>query len=274
MTLITRNEASNLAACIEPIRDLVDEIVVVDTGSTDATVDIARSLGARVFETTWDDDFAAARNMALSHATGDWAFILDADDRVLPSELPKLRELFGALGTDNVGYCMRRVSLAQDGGIANVAEKPLLFQRRSDIRWAYRVHGTIAPSIVRSGGRLVVTKIGIVHTGYRDDVVLREKAMRNLRLIDRDLVDHPADPFLLFYRGTILVDLEQWTEGVVTLTMCAPLVPSNSDMGRALASSLALALRHEGRLDDGRGWCERLGNRIRPSQLSFLRRPS
>ena len=79
------------------MRGLFDEIVVVDTGSVDRTKEIAREFGAKVFDFVWIDDFAAARNEALAHATGDYAFWLDADDVVEPGEREKLRALLGGL---------------------------------------------------------------------------------------------------------------------------------------------------------------------------------
>ena len=97
LTMIVRDEEKNLPHCLDSVRDVFDEIVVVDTGSKDRTVEIARSFGARVFDFVWVDDFAAARNEALSHATGDYVFWLDADDVVEPAEKEKLRALLGSL---------------------------------------------------------------------------------------------------------------------------------------------------------------------------------
>ena len=93
LTMIVRNEEHNLPHCLESVRGLFDEIVVVDTGSTDRTKEIAAGFGANVVEFAWIDDFAAARNVALGNATGDYAFWLDADDVVEPPERIKLEEL-------------------------------------------------------------------------------------------------------------------------------------------------------------------------------------
>ena len=97
LTMIVRDEEENLARCLGSVRGLFDEIVVVDTGSVDRTKEIAREFGARVFDFVWIDDFAAARNEALAHATGDYAFWLDADDVVEPDEKEKLRALLDGL---------------------------------------------------------------------------------------------------------------------------------------------------------------------------------
>ncbi len=86
LTMIVKNEEANISKCLRSVAGLFDEIVVVDTGSTDRTVEIAREFGGRVFDFVWVDDFAAARNAALARATGDCAFWLDADDVIDPPE--------------------------------------------------------------------------------------------------------------------------------------------------------------------------------------------
>ena len=95
--MIVRDEEENLPRCLESVRGIFDEVIVVDTGSVDRTKEIAREFGARVFDFVWIDYFAAARNEALSHATGDYAFWLDADDVVEADQLEKLRALLAGL---------------------------------------------------------------------------------------------------------------------------------------------------------------------------------
>src|SRR5258706_2395792 len=111
VTMIIKNEAARLEACLSSVRDLVDEMVVVDTGSSDASVEIAKRLGARVHRFAWCDDFSAARNEALRHATKDWIFILDADERLLDEDRNKLRALIDSLDDRNAGYLMNQVCL-------------------------------------------------------------------------------------------------------------------------------------------------------------------
>ena len=94
--LIARNEEKFLGACLESVRGLADEIVVVDTGSTDRTVEIAKQHGAKVDHFTWCDDFSAARNLALAHATGDWVLVLDADETVPSSSHAAMRALMAS----------------------------------------------------------------------------------------------------------------------------------------------------------------------------------
>ncbi len=80
LSMIVRNEETNLATCLASAADLVDEMIVMDTGSTDRTKEVAARFGARIFDFPWCDDFSAARNASADHANGDWLFILDADD--------------------------------------------------------------------------------------------------------------------------------------------------------------------------------------------------
>jgi glycosyltransferase involved in cell wall biosynthesis len=97
LTMIVKNEEANLPHCLASVEGIFDEIVVVDTGSTDRTREIAREFGAKVFDFEWIDNFAAARNEALSHATGDYAFWLDADDVIEPEQREKLVALLAGL---------------------------------------------------------------------------------------------------------------------------------------------------------------------------------
>jgi len=109
LCMIVKNEEPNLADCLSSIRDLVDEMVVLDTGSTDRTRAIAQSLGARVHELPWCDHFAAARNESIRHATGDWIFWLDADDRIDEPNREKLRQLFASQLSNPSLPCMGAV---------------------------------------------------------------------------------------------------------------------------------------------------------------------
>ncbi len=101
--MIVKNEQDNLPACLRSVAGLFDEIIVVDTGSTDRTREIAAEFGARVFDFVWVNDFAAARNAALARATGDYAFWLDADDVIDPPEREKLRRLLDGLYSGDGG---------------------------------------------------------------------------------------------------------------------------------------------------------------------------
>ncbi len=107
LSLIVKNEERALPICLGSAADLVHEIILIDTGSTDRTKEVAASFGARVFDFAWRDDFAAARNESLRHATGDWIFWVDADDRLDEENRQKLRNLFAGLKDENAAYVMK-----------------------------------------------------------------------------------------------------------------------------------------------------------------------
>jgi glycosyltransferase involved in cell wall biosynthesis len=110
LTMIVRDEEENLSQFFESVRGVFDEIIIVDTGSKDRTIEIAQSFGAMVFEFAWVDSFSAARNEALPHATGDYAFWLDADDVVMPAEKEKLHALLGSPKRPGRGAGAQRVN--------------------------------------------------------------------------------------------------------------------------------------------------------------------
>jgi glycosyltransferase involved in cell wall biosynthesis len=115
----------------------------------------ARHCGARVYEFSWCDDFVAARNQSLQHATGDWIFWLDADDRIDEANHLRLRTLFANLPEESVAFLMRYVAL-DDGapGRTSAVDHAKVFSNLPQIRWEYRVHEQILPAVLRLAGRI------------------------------------------------------------------------------------------------------------------------
>jgi GT2 family glycosyltransferase len=208
LTMIVRDEQENLPACLESARGLFDEVIVVDTGSADRTKEVARSLGARVFDFAWCDDFAAARNAALGHATGDYAFWLDADDRVDPPQRDRLRALFDGLGGGGgAAYVLRCLCEAdRDGRGETVVDHIRLFPLRDDVRWSYRVHEQILPALRRAKVEVRRADAVIRHVGYRDPVLRSRKLDRDVRLLEAELRERPGDPFVLFNLGWVAME--------------------------------------------------------------------
>jgi GT2 family glycosyltransferase/tetratricopeptide (TPR) repeat protein len=202
LCIIVKNEEHNLPACLDSAADLVDEVIVVDTGSSDRTREIAQQRGAKVFEFAWVDSFAAARNECLRHATGEWIFWMDADDRLDDSNREKLRALFAGLNDDSAAYSMKCVCVAESPeGTATVVDHIRLFRNHPEVRWQYRVHEQILPGVRRLGGMVRATDIRIHHVGYTDPALRLRKHQRDFRLLQLDLADHPDDPFILFNLG-------------------------------------------------------------------------
>ncbi len=213
LTMIVRDEERNLPACLESARGLFDEIVLVDTGSTDRTVEIARSFGARVFDFVWVGDFASARNAALARATGDYAFWLDADDVLEPCERARLQSLLASLEQgDDHAYVVRCACDADGngGGGQTVVDHIRLFPLRGDVRWMYRVHEQILPSLRRAGIGVRWSDVTVRHTGYSDPALRGRKLLRDEAILLEELGDRPDEPFVLFNLGCIAVERRDW----------------------------------------------------------------
>jgi GT2 family glycosyltransferase/thioredoxin-like negative regulator of GroEL len=209
LTMIVRDEEHNLGACLAGFAPLVDEVVVVDTGSADRTRDVARAHGAKVFEFPWVDDFAAARNAALGHATGDYAFWADADDRVDGDNARALRDLFAGLSAaDPRAWVVKcRCPGGRPGAAATVVDHVRVFPLRPDVRWTYRVHEQVLPALRAAGVPVDWSAATVEHVGYVDPAVRRRKLARDTRLLERELADRPGDPFALFNLGSVYHEL-------------------------------------------------------------------
>ncbi|MHB1558022.1 MAG: glycosyltransferase [Isosphaeraceae bacterium] len=215
--MIVRDEERNLANCLESVRGIFDEIVVVDTGSVDRTVEIARSFGARVFDFVWVDDFAAARNAALARATGDYAFWLDADDVVEPAEREKLAGLLAGLSLDSPPAYVVKCACdpGEDGsGGETVVDHIRLFPLGQAIRWTYRVHEQILPALRRVGVPVKWSGVTVRHTGYSNRAVRARKLARDSRILAGELEERPGDPFVLFNLGAIAIERQAWREAL------------------------------------------------------------
>ncbi|HWR21606.1 MAG TPA: glycosyltransferase family 2 protein, partial [Verrucomicrobiae bacterium] len=195
LCMVVRNEETNLSRCLESVKGVIDEIIIVDTGSTDRTVEIAQQYGAKIFSHRWDNDFAAARNVSLSHATSDWILVLDADETLAEEDRGRLRALLRPDGP--TAYLLNIVSPVDDrrSSHAVINAFPRLFRNRPEIRFEGRVHEQVSPSIARMGGTVSPSEIRIHHQGYHSRWVdLSAKRQRNIHLLRRQLTDHPDDP--------------------------------------------------------------------------------
>ena len=207
LCMIVKNEEANLPSCLQPVADLVDEIIVVDTGSTDQTKECARRIGAKVFDFAWVDSFAAARNESLRQATGEWIFWLDGDDRLDEVNLQKLRRLLAELPDENNAYMMCQWSAPDQMTGANlVVDQARLFRNLPKARWTYRVHEQIFVPLKENGAREVRTDIVIHHLGYQEPEMRQRKRERNLRLLRLEMEENPRDGFIYFNLANATMD--------------------------------------------------------------------
>ncbi len=198
--LITKNEAARLPRCLASVAAVAHEIIVVDTGSTDDTIAVASQFGAHVLRATWNDDFSAARNVALDAAACEWILSIDADEWLSPSGH---RALFQAIAAPDV--CAYKVSLVNhlDGGREDRELLTRLFRRDPRVRFKGRIHEQVTEALVplvRGGDRWPeLRSVVIEHDGYLRAVINeKQKSERNQRLLSIAVEEEPSDPYLRY----------------------------------------------------------------------------
>jgi GT2 family glycosyltransferase/tetratricopeptide (TPR) repeat protein/glycosyltransferase involved in cell wall biosynthesis len=206
LCMIARDNERTIGAALEVIRRYVDDIVVVDTGSTDRTPEIAASLGARVFHFPWCDDFSAARNESIRHALGDWIFWMDTDDSMDEENARKVPEVVsGVIPRDIMGFLMkvRCPSSGRNGDQGAIeVDQVKLFRNLPELRFEGRIHEQILMAIRRAGGTVAWTDIFVVHSGSDQSPEGRAKKIeRDLRILDLEYKERPDHPFTLFNLG-------------------------------------------------------------------------
>jgi glycosyltransferase involved in cell wall biosynthesis len=202
LCMIVRDEAHQLADCLTPLADLFDDIVIVDTGSRDETRQIARRFTHRVVDFAWCDDFSAARNESLHRAAGEWIFWLDADDRLTPENVARLRTILNALSSRPSAFLMDTLCVASSAGeMERVVTQPRLFRRHPALKWRRRIHEQLDPWPAALGFEMSFSDVRIDHLGYLDAAVVERKLQRNIRLLRMEYAINPDDPDALIDLG-------------------------------------------------------------------------
>lgn len=199
--MIVKNEAKNLANCLKSIKDIANEIIVIDTGSIDNTKEIALNHGAKVYDFEWIDDFSAARNYSIEKATGDWILILDGDDEFEIKDSEKLLNIINCKDSGDICLFNTVCYVGETPGndkIMNVNIR--LFKNTPNLRYQGKIHECLVPK-----GFVAETKlydVTIYHYGYLNSYVREQnKRDRNMRILEGQLKDDPENPFLLFCMG-------------------------------------------------------------------------
>ncbi|HLC97553.1 MAG TPA: tetratricopeptide repeat protein [Candidatus Nanoarchaeia archaeon] len=180
LCMIAKNEEALLGQCLRSVQELVDEIILVDTGSTDKTKEIASTFGAKVYDFTWCDDFAAARNESLKYATGDWILILDADEVLEPEDGQKIKEAVNEGGV--AGFRMLTRNYSNDSSLSGwqpVLNDPFaksvqgwypslkvrLFQRQESLAFQGKIHELIDEQALLKRGKVLTLSVPVHHYG-------------------------------------------------------------------------------------------------------------
>lgn len=198
LCIIVKNEEKTIGNCLDSVKDLCDEIIIVDTGSTDQTKEIVKNYTDRILNFTWIDDFAAARNFAFSQATMDYILWLDADDILIPPDQEKFLALKKSLDPTVDAVSMPyHYAFDQFGNVSFSFRRNRLVKRERNYKWVGAVHEYLAV-----GGNIISSDICVTHRRVRE-----HSSDRNLKIFERRKEKgEPFSPRDLYYYGNELFD--------------------------------------------------------------------
>ena len=214
LCMIVKNEEQMLPDCLESVKNVVDEIIIVDTGSTDNTIEIAKKYGAKIYNFDWINDFSAARNESIKYSTSNWILYLDADERLTPQSQNTIRVLLQTASEDVGAY---HITIESDHRqLDGSPEKhrgayPRLFRNLGypNIKFMGRVHEQISPSIIAMGKLTLASDLVIEHLGYNmSEEVMNKKVDRNYKLLLEHIKEEPTNGYAWFQLGQTLGRME------------------------------------------------------------------
>lgn len=220
LCMIVKNEEANLPKCLESVQNLVDEMVVMDTGSTDQTVEIAEKFGAVVPTFAWTNDFAEARNEALKYVTGDWVLVLDADEILNRKVASQIKEAISQDETLVVNLVRHEIGASQ----SPYSLVSRLFRNHSDIRFSRPYHAIIDDSVTEllrkeSHWKIVdLPAITVFHYGYTPGAIASlDKYNRAQQAMESFLEKNPNDPYTCSKLGALYFQIGKEKEAIKLL---------------------------------------------------------
>ncbi len=221
--MMVKDEEDMLPGCLDSIKPLAYEIIVVDTGSTDRTMEIARSYGAKVYHHPWENDFSKHRNQSISYANGDWFLIIDADERLNSDKLDigRMKKLLSTLPSE-VHVLLATVKDFDRGGVIKATFKsPRLFRNGVEAHY----EGTIHNQPMITGG-VMFSDLKILHYGY--DLApdkMEAKFTRTNTLLKRRIKENPEDFEAYFYLSSLHASRQKYTEAIEYGKKCLQCLP-------------------------------------------------
>ncbi len=256
LCMIVKDEEQMLPKCLDAVAEFVDELIIVDTGSTDRTVEIAESFGAKVLHHTWTGDFSEARNVGFDAATCDWKMFLDADEVLVEGEGPKLRALLGHTWREAMYLVETNYTGDMDHGTSVDHNALRIFRNRPEYRFRDRIHEQIAYALPLITERLEVSQVRIDHFGYLGVVrEERDKSRRNIELLEQQIEEGNNGPFVHFNLGSEHMAIDEPEAALAEFRIAWELMESDPDRGSypyfpSLASRYLRSLRHCGHYDE------------------------
>lgn len=204
--IMMKNEEKNLPRMLESIKDVCDKIVIIDTGSTDKSIEIAKEYGATVITTKWQDDFSYHRNQAFDYAAGaEWFLVIDCDESIIIPDPQEFRRRLSKIDQGINALCCLVGEVGTDGKHTLVWPGVRFFRAAGKPYYKYIVHNKVKYEGYAGG-----TDIMINHYGYKSGEVLQRKYERTKALLQKRLDLDPADFIAMYYIAQIAVGESDW----------------------------------------------------------------
>lgn len=216
LCMIVKNEEKNLSASLDSIKPIADEIIIVDTGSKDKTLEIAKKYADLLIQIPWDDDFSKARNISLEEATGEWILVMDADEIFCQEDMEALKEII-LQKQEYEGFFIKVINRKKQifGEEEESFSALRLFKNRKTYRFSGAIHEQIGYSIPSE--KLAFTSIRIIHQGHHNPAKNKERSKRNIRILEKELTNEPDHPFHRFNLGVEYMALHQFKKAIEQL---------------------------------------------------------
>ncbi len=260
--MIVKNEEAMLEGCLESIKNVADEIIIVDTGSTDNTKAIAAKFNAKIYDFAWQNDFALARNESIKHSTGDWILYIDADERLAAESQAVIRTYIEEALPEIGGLlCTIESEHSQLDGSNELhrGAYPRLFRNLGypKVKFTGRVHEQISPSIVDNKLNFAVSDIRIIHLGYNQTrEVMEQKIKRNYTMLLAHVNEEPLNGYAWFQLGQTLGQMGLFKESEDALKFAI----NCGNLSDTILSSAAMALAqiegNKGNYQESLEWAE------------------
>ncbi len=221
--MIVKNEEEMLPRCLESIKGITDELIVVDTGSTDKTVEIAESYGAKVYHHPWENDFSLHRNQSLGYATGDWFLIIDADEEMgkIPAGPERFRARFANLPEEVNGLLVQCHEKNNEGDIAYTWDSIRFFRAGVGVYYTGAVHNR-----AKYPGAPAATDIEMYHYGYHlNEDAMAAKGERQMAMLQAELDENPDSYRALYYMCQVHFSYKRFDEGLECALKCLEVLP-------------------------------------------------
>lgn len=187
LVMIVKNEEQRIQRCLDSVKDIVDEIIIVDTGSTDKTKEICLSYGAKVYDFKWNDNFSSARNFGLDKSSGDWNLVLDADEYLTSVDVKSIKDFINSK-QKKIGLIKRINFFKQDDEIRQSSERISRLMPK-EVRYEGAIHEQVSSTYPRFNVDMVLEHDGYLH---------EQKFDRNIRLLLNELNKNEGDSYIIY----------------------------------------------------------------------------